>query len=50
MVMTDAQMAEAVKDGEPTAETLKKVEGFGAARLEKYGARLLGADAAVRSV
>ena len=40
MVMTDAQMAEAVKDGDPTPETLKKLEGFGTARLEKYAGRL----------
>ena len=41
MVITDAQMAAAVKDGEPTVEALKKVDGFGAARMEKYGERLL---------
>ena len=40
MVMTDAQMAEAVRDGEPTEEVLKKIEGFGAARLSKYAKRL----------
>ncbi len=40
MVMTDAQMAEAVKEGEPTVEAMKKIEGFGAARLAKYGERL----------
>jgi len=40
MVMTDAQMAEAVKDGEPTLDVLKRVEGFGEARLSKYGERL----------
>ena len=40
MVMTDAQMAEAVRDGEPTIEALKRVEGFGEARLSKYGARI----------
>lgn len=42
MVMTDAQMADAVKDGEPTEETLKKIEGFGAARFAKYGSRICG--------
>lgn len=42
MVINDAQMAEAVKDGEPTLEGLKKIEGFGAARLAKYGERLCG--------
>lgn len=40
MVMTDAQMAEAVKDGDPTMETLKGIEGFGGARLSRYGERL----------
>ncbi len=40
MVMTDAQMAEAVKDGEPTMATLKKVDGFWAGRFSKYGERL----------
>ena len=43
MVMTDAQMAEAVKDGEPSLEVLKKIDGFGEARLLKYGERLCGA-------
>ena len=41
MVITDAQMAAAVKDGEPTLESLKAAEGFGDARLKKYGERLL---------
>lgn len=40
MVITDAQMAAAVKDGEPTLESLMVAEGFGEARLKKYGARL----------
>ena len=40
MVMTDAQMAETVKDAYPTPETLKEVTGFGAGRLEKYAERL----------
>ncbi len=42
MVMTDAQMAEAVKDGEPSLDVLKKINGFGDARLSKYGERLCG--------
>ena len=42
VVMTDAQMAKAVKDGEPTIESLKNVDGFGAARMEKYAVRLVG--------
>ena len=41
MVITDAQMAAAVKDGEPTVEALKKIDGFGTARMERYGERLL---------
>ncbi len=45
MVMTDAQIAEAVKDGEPTVDTLKKVSSFGEARLAKYAARLCAAGA-----
>lgn len=40
-VITDAQMAVAVKDGEPTTESLKAADGFGDARLRKYGERLL---------
>ncbi|MBP5510084.1 MAG: HRDC domain-containing protein [Kiritimatiellae bacterium] len=40
MVMTDAQMAEAVKDAYPTLETLRGLTGFGAGRFEKYGERL----------
>ena len=41
MIMTDAQMATAVKDGEPTLEVLRNISGFGEARLEKYGKLLL---------
>jgi len=44
MVITDAQMAEAVKDGNPTLEVLGKIDGFGAARLSKYGERLCTLD------
>ena len=43
MIMTDAQMAEAVKDGEPTLEVLREIPGLGNARLEKYG-KLLVSD------
>ena len=43
MVITDAQMAAAVKDGGPTLESLKAADGFGDARLKKYGERLLSA-------
>ena len=31
---------EAVKDGEPSLEVLKKIDGFGEARLSKYAERL----------
>ena len=44
MVITDAQMAEAVKAGNPTLEALGKIDGFGAARLSKYGERLCTLD------
>lgn len=40
MIMTDSQMAEAVKDGDPTLEVLRNISGFGDARLEKYGKML----------
>ncbi|MBQ9430734.1 MAG: HRDC domain-containing protein [Kiritimatiellae bacterium] len=41
MVMTDAQMAEAAKPERLTAEVLKAIEGFGEARLKKYGERIM---------
>lgn len=41
MVMTDAQMAEAARHEPLTEGDLKRIEGFGEARLEKYGVRLL---------
>ncbi len=44
MVMTDAQMAEAAKHETLRPEDLKAIEGFGEARMEKYAARLCGAD------
>lgn len=43
VVMTDAQMAELAKMESPTRTDLKKIDGFGEARAEKYGERLLGA-------
>ena len=46
MVMTDAQMAELAKMGNPVLADLKKIEGFGEARAEKYGERLLAAKTA----
>lgn len=41
VVMTDAQMAELAKLESPTLADLKKIEGFGEARTEKYGDRIL---------
>ena len=43
-IITDEQMAQAVRDGEPTIETLKALPSFGEKRAEKYGALLLGLD------
>ena len=41
VVMTDAQMAELAKMENPTKADLKKIDGFGEARAEKYGERIL---------
>lgn len=41
VVMTDAQMAELAKIENPTTADLKKIDGFGDARVEKYGTRML---------
>ena len=41
VVMTDAQMAELAKMENPTKADLKKIDGFGEARVEKYGERIL---------
>lgn len=41
VIMTDAQMAELSKIDNPTKSTLKKIDGFGEARIEKYGDRIL---------
>ena len=41
MVMTDAQMAESAKFETLTISDLKKIEGFGEARIEKYGLKLI---------
>ena len=43
VVMTDAQMAELAKMENPTKADLKKIEGFGEARVEKYADRLRAA-------
>ena len=42
MVMTDAQLAELAKMENPSASEMSKIEGVGAARIEKYAERLLG--------
>ena len=41
VVMTDAQLAKVAEIEKPTMADLKKVDGFGEAKAEKYGARLL---------
>jgi hypothetical protein len=47
VVFTDAQMAALVRLGPLTLESLKKVEGIGPAKIERYGGRLLAALAIV---
>lgn len=42
MIMTDAQLAELAKMENPSASAMSKIEGVGAARIEKYAERLLG--------
>ena len=42
MVMTDAQMAEASKAEVLDESILRRIDGFGEARLKKYSDRLLG--------
>ena len=42
MVMTDAQMAEASKAEFLDESILRKIDGFGEARIKKYSERLLG--------
>ena len=41
MVMTDAQMAEAAKPEVLNEAILRKIDGFGEARIGKYAARLI---------
>lgn len=41
MVMTDAQLAEAAKPEHLTEEVLRKIEGFGEARMKKYAAKFI---------
>ncbi len=41
MILTDAQLAEVVKLEAPSPTALKKINGFGEARCEKYGERIL---------
>ena len=43
VVMTDAQMAELSRAETPTMADLRRIEGFGESRVEKYGERLLAA-------
>lgn len=42
MIMTDAQMAEASKAEVLDESILRKIDGFGEARIKKYSERLLG--------
>lgn len=44
VVLTDAQMAELAKIENPTMADLKKIDGIGEARAEKYGERLLTSE------
>lgn len=41
VVMTDAQLAKAAELEKPTLADLEKIDGFGVAKCEKYGRRLL---------
>ena len=41
IIMTDAQLAQLAKVEQPTVADLKKIDGFGEAKAEKYGERLL---------
>ena len=41
MVMTDAQMADAAKPESLTMDALKRIDGFGEARVKRYGERLI---------
>ena len=41
VVMTDAQMAELSKIDNPVKADLRRIDGFGEARIDKYGERLL---------
>ena len=42
LVMSDTQMAEAAKPEVLTAEVLQQIDGFGEAKMKKYGGRLMG--------
>ena len=44
LVATDAQLASLAKFEKPTPADLRTIDGFGDARIEKFGARLLGTD------
>ena len=46
VVMTDAQLAKVAEIERPTLADLKKVDGFGEAKAEKYGARLRASEEA----
>ncbi len=44
LVATDAQLAALAKHEKPTVADLRGIDGFGDARIEKFGFRLLGGD------
>ena len=49
VVMTDAQLAKAAEFEKPTLSDLEKIDGFGKAKSEKYGKRLLEETAVVET-
>lgn len=50
VVMTDAQLAELAKAENPSLADLRKIEGVGDARIEKFAERLLAKDAHAEEV
>lgn len=50
MVMTDAQLAELAKSASPTVADMRRIDGIGDARVEKYAERLLAEENATAGV
>lgn len=50
VVMTDAQLAELAKAENPSLADLRKIEGVGESRVEKFAERLLAKEAHVEEV